>query len=79
MTAVIAIIAGIIGMMLGGSLGLVVGAALGARRREELEGTLAWYERMQAIEPATEASTEYEQAPGPVDQAPEAASDLRPR
>jgi hypothetical protein len=75
MTAVIAIFAGIIGMMLGGSLGLVVGAALGARRREELEGTLAWYERMHALQPGAG----YEQAPGPVDQAPEAASDLRQR
>jgi hypothetical protein len=43
----IAIATGIVGLMLGASLGVLVGAALGARRREELERTLAWLERMQ--------------------------------
>jgi hypothetical protein len=43
----IAIAIGIAGLMLGASLGVLVGAALGAHRREELEHTIAWLERMQ--------------------------------
>jgi hypothetical protein len=45
MTIVIAIFSGVFGLMVGGTLGILVGAALGARRREELEETIAWYER----------------------------------
>jgi hypothetical protein len=43
-TTIIAIVAGVVGLMVGGTLGLLVGAALGARRREQLEETIAWYE-----------------------------------
>jgi hypothetical protein len=43
-TIIIAVVTGVVGLMVGGTLGLLVGAALGARRREQLEETIAWYE-----------------------------------
>ena len=52
MTVAIAIATGITGLMLGGSLGVLLGAALGAHRREELERTIAWLERLQRTQAA---------------------------
>ena len=46
MTVAIALGTGLCGLIAGGTLGVLAGAALGARRRHELEKTLAWYERV---------------------------------
>jgi len=61
--SVFAIVIGVLSFMAGGTAGVYLGAALGVRRREALERTLAWYERVlrdsAAARPAAEPATVY--------------------